>query len=184
MRPITAEEYKEIIETMRTGGSGFAPNPRCAMALITEANLGIRIGDVLKLTLNDIVEERGGNYHLDIIEQKTQKKRTFRIPLPFYLALKNYSLENNIKPNEKIFAVSVRAVQIALKNVVDYLGLENISTHSFRKFFSLNAYEASDRDVVVVSALLQHTDARTTMRYLQLNEKKLDDTMDKIMNII
>ena len=48
--PITREQYTEIIETMRTGASKqFRANPRIAEILIAEANLGIRIEDILAL---------------------------------------------------------------------------------------------------------------------------------------
>ena len=47
---LTTEQYKEIITTMQSGFSGFRPNPRIAMALQLEANLGLRISDIVKLT--------------------------------------------------------------------------------------------------------------------------------------
>ena len=50
-RALTVEEYNQIIDTMRTGFAGCRPNDRIATALIIEANLGIRISDILKLKL-------------------------------------------------------------------------------------------------------------------------------------
>lgn len=75
---LTLEQFKEIIDTMRAGGSGFRPNDRIATILILEANLGLRIEDVLRLHLSDIVKD-GANYRLDIVEQKTKKKRTLAL---------------------------------------------------------------------------------------------------------
>ena len=77
---LTVDQYHEIIDTMRTGFSGCRANNRIATALIIEANLGLRISDILTLKLDDIVKD-GDRYRLDIIEQKTQKKRTFTVPL-------------------------------------------------------------------------------------------------------
>ena len=65
-RALTVEEYNQIIDTMRTGFAGCGPNDRIATALIIEANLGIRISDILKLKLSDIVKE-GSRYRLNII---------------------------------------------------------------------------------------------------------------------
>ena len=48
---ITAEQYKTIIATMKQGFSGCRPNERIATALILEANLGLRISDIVKLRL-------------------------------------------------------------------------------------------------------------------------------------
>ena len=43
---LTTDQYKEIIQTMREGFSGFRANDRVATALVLEGNLGIRISDI------------------------------------------------------------------------------------------------------------------------------------------
>ena len=68
-KALTEEQYRDIIDTMRTGFSGCRPNNRIATALVLEANLGIRISDILNLKLKDIVKD-GNRYRLDIIEIK------------------------------------------------------------------------------------------------------------------
>lgn len=136
---LSREQYNEIIDTLRTGFSGCRPNNRIATALVLEANLGLRISDIIHLKLNDIVKD-GDRYRLDITEQKTGKKRTFTVPIEIYSYIQQYCIDNDIKSNEVIFNVSERAVQKQLKIVCDYLGYENISTHSFRKFYATNIY--------------------------------------------
>lgn len=69
---LTTEQYKEIISTMKQGFTGCRPNPRAATALMLEANLGLRISDIVQLRLCDIVKD-GNRYRLAIIEQKTGK---------------------------------------------------------------------------------------------------------------
>ena len=71
---LTTEQYKEIITTMKQGGCGFLPNERVATALVLEGNLGLRISDIIKLRLADIIND-GGRYRLAITEQKTGKQR-------------------------------------------------------------------------------------------------------------
>ena len=78
-RALTEEQYRKIIETIKNGfecadGHIVAPNIRVATALTLEANLGIRISDILKLRLSSIIKD-GERYRLDIVEQKTNKKR-------------------------------------------------------------------------------------------------------------
>ena len=59
-RVITVDEYTSIIKHVSEGfeyesegkTKKFRPNPRLAFALQLQANLGIRIGDVLSLTPN------------------------------------------------------------------------------------------------------------------------------------
>ena len=54
---LTTEQYKEIIHTMKQGFTGCRPNSRAATALILEANLGLRISDIVKLRFADIVHQ-------------------------------------------------------------------------------------------------------------------------------
>ena len=77
---LTTEQYKEIIQTMKQGFCGCRPNERVATALVLEGNLGIRISDIVNLRFCDIVKD-GDRYRLEIIEQKTGKRRVFTVPL-------------------------------------------------------------------------------------------------------
>ena len=60
---LTTAQYQDIIQTMKTGFSGCRPNERIATALVLEGNLGLRISDILKLRLSDIVRD-GDRYRL------------------------------------------------------------------------------------------------------------------------
>ena len=79
-KALTTEQYKEIIHTMREGFCGCRPNERIATALVLEGNLGLRISDILKLRLCDIVRD-GDRYRLEITEKKTGKQRIFTVPM-------------------------------------------------------------------------------------------------------
>ena len=80
---LTREQYENIIEAMRTGSYFFRPNEQIMTCLILEANLGLRIEDILNLRLSSIIKD-GDRYRLDIIEKKTQKKRTFTVPYEIF----------------------------------------------------------------------------------------------------
>ena len=90
---LTKEQYENLIGSMKKGGNTFRANDRIATALVLEANLGLRIGDILKLRLQDIVLD-GGRYRLDITEEKTQKKRIFTVPQPIYQYLRVYCIDH------------------------------------------------------------------------------------------
>lgn len=110
---LTEEQYHKIISTIRKGfvcadGYVVKPNNRIATALTLEANLGLRISDILQLRLSAIVRD-GDRYRLNIVEQKTEKKRTFTVPADIYIYIQNYALENNISPTAKLFDISERA---------------------------------------------------------------------------
>ena len=173
---LTLQQYETIITTMRTGGAGFRANDRIATALVLEANLGMRIEDILKLRLCDIIKD-GARYRLNVTEQKTKKERSFTVPLPIYNFIQCYCLDKKIRRDDVIIDLTERAVQKYLAKVVDYLGYEEaIGTHSFRKFFATEIYNENGCDIVLVQKLLQHSSVATTQKYIGI-DAKVDDAL-------
>ena len=64
-------------------------------------------------------------------------------------------------------------MQKNLHIVCDYLGCEGISTHSFRKWYATEIYNANGFDIALVQRLLQHSSAATTQRYIGIEPQKL-----------
>ena len=186
-RALDTKEYKTIIDTIRRGftynGVEYKPNNRIATTLCIQANLGLRIGDVLALRLEDIIRD-GNRYRLNIVEEKTNKQRTFTIPFEIYQYIKIYALENNISPKAKLFDIRERVVQKHLKNVCSYLGLEDISTHSFRKYFATQIYINNNYDIALVKELLQHSSIATTQRYLTMSSAKVEEALNKHIQLL
>ena len=182
-RAIDKTDFEKIIHTIKTGfttskGERVRPNLRIATALTLQANLGLRIGDIVRLRLADIIFE-SGRYRLDIIEEKTGKARTFTVPTDIYIFLQNYALENNIKPKSRLFNLTVRAIQRHVQKVCDYLGLEDVSTHSFRKYFANSIYVENDFNVELVRELLQHSSVAVTQHYLSIDSKTVETALQK-----
>ena len=176
-KALTTEQYKEIIHTMKEGFCGCRPNERVATALVLEGNLGLRISDIVKLRLCDIVLD-GDRYRLEIVEQKTGKSRVFTVPLVIQQYIENYCLRNGIRRDERIFPLTERAIQKQLKIVCDYLGFEGISTHSFRKWYATEIYKNSGYDIALVQRLLQHSSAATTQRYIGMEPQRIEAAIE------
>lgn len=172
-KALTTEQYKEIIQTMKEGFCGCRPNERVATALVLEGNLGLRISDIVKLRLCDIVLD-GDRYRLEIVEQKTGKSRVFTVPLLIQQYIENYCLRNGLRRDERIFPLTERAIQKQLKIVCDYLGFEGISTHSFRKWYATEIYKNSGYDIALVQRLLQHSSSATTQRYIGMEPQRIE----------
>ena len=172
-KALTTEQYKEIIQTMKEGFCGCRPNERVATALVLEGNLGLRISDIVKLRLCDIVLD-GDRYRLEIVEQKTGKSRVFTVPLVIQQYIENYCLRNGLRRDELIFPLTERAIQKQLKIVCDYLGFEGISTHSFRKWYATEIYKSSGYDIALVQRLLQHSSAAVTQRYIGIEPQRIE----------
>lgn len=172
-KALTTEQYKEIVQTLKAGFCGCRPNERIATALVLEGNLGLRISDIVKLRPCDIVRD-GDRYRLEIVEQKTSKRRVFTVPLVIAQYIENYCLRNDIGRENLIFPITERAVQKQLAIVCDHLGLEGISTHSFRKWYATEIYKANDYDIALVQRLLQHSSAAVTQRYIGIEPQRIE----------
>ena len=185
---LTEKQYEKIIKTMISGfidvdQKEVKPNKRIATALTLEANLGLRIGDILRLRLSDIVRD-GDRYRLDIIEQKTGKKREFTVPMEIYIYIQNYALENNIKATAKLFDISERAVNKHLQRVCMYLGFIGIGSHSFRKFFATSIYNNNRHDINLVRVLLQHSSIAVTQRYIGIQPEEVEEALQKHIHLV
>ena len=182
-KALTTEQYKEIIQTMQEGFCGCRPNERIATALVLEGNLGLRISDILKLRLCDIVRD-GDRFRLEVVEQKTEKKRIFTVPLVIQQYIENYCLRNGIRCSERIFPITERAVQKQLHIVCDYLGYEGISTHSFRKWYATEIYNSNGFDIALVQRLLQHSSAVTTQRYIGIEPQRIEQAIQNHIQLL
>lgn len=175
-KALTEEQYKAIIQALKQGFCGCRPNERVATALVLEANLGLRISDILKLRPCDIVRD-GDRYRLEIVEQKTGKHRIFTVPLLIQQYIENYCLRHGIRHADLIFPITERVVQKQLAIVCDYLGYEDISTHSFRKWYATEIYKANGYDIALVQRLLQHSSAATTQRYIGIEPQRIEQAI-------
>ena len=174
---LTTEQYREIITMMKSGGCGFRGNERIATALVLEGNLGLRISDIVRLRLCDIVRD-GDRYRLAITEQKTGKQRVFTVPLVIEQYIENYCLRNGISRNDLMFPVTTRAIQKQLALVCNYLGYEGISTHSFRKWYATEIYKNNGYDIALVQRLLQHSSAAVTQRYIGIEPQRIEKAIE------
>ena len=185
---LTSEQYSRIIKIICSGfictdGHTVKPNIRIATALSLEANLGLRISDILQLRLSSIIHD-GERYRLDIVEKKTKKKREFTVPIEIYSYIQNYVLEINISPTAKLFNISERTIQNHLQLVCGYLGYDNISTHSFRKFFASSIYMDNNYNIELVRVLLQHSSVATTQRYIGIGSHEVENALKNHIKLL
>lgn len=183
MVALTDTQYRNIIQALLRGFGDSRPNPRVAAILTAEANLGMRVGDILRLHMSDIVKD-GGRYRLNMVEEKTGKQRRFTVPDEVYGFLRDYATAHRIPDDALLFPLSVRQVQHHLKLVCDHLGYENISTHSFRKWYATSIYNDNGHDIVLVQRLLQHSSPTVTRRYIGVSDEQMEQAIARHVNII
>lgn len=186
-RPCSQEEFESIILLLRSGfiyeGHKIRSKERIADALLLEANLGIRIGDILNLRFRDFVRD-GKNYRINIIEQKTSKTRKYIVPNEIISYINEYCIRWNIGKEQKLFPFYVRNVQKYLQMACKILELKNISTHTMRKFYSTEAYKKSGNDIRLVQLLLNHSSVVVTQRYIGIDDAKIDETIQSNVHLV
>lgn len=186
-KSIDERSYKELIETIREGytdydGVKHRPNNQLATILILEANLGCRIGDILNLTTDSIILD-GSVYKLNITEQKTGKRRCFIVPKPVKNFIDAYIREANLYRGP-LFDIKAPAVWKQLRAVTAYMGLDDISSHSFRKFAANTLLERSGNNIEVVREFLQHASVITTQTYIRRSDSQMEEAINKMVNIV
>ena len=155
-------------------------NIREAHLLIIGSNVALRIGDLLKLTFEQLKKAQA-----DIIEQKTTKGKllTFNKNVFDHVeALKKWYADKGIEPVYLFQSTSARAKGITHISpswanrkiseageaaMLDY----NVGTHSMRKFWGYRAYK-SGVDIVQIQKALNHTSVATTLSYIGITKKK------------
>lgn len=183
-RPLEREEYEKIISLCKTGFTYsdeygvphvFRPNKQLGMTFILQATLGLRIADVMKLKPVTFKNDK-----LEIIEKKTGKLQYRTINKNLKELIYEYAMENNIKSNDYIIKVTVRAIQKQLDIITKYLGLSNISSHSFRKLFGVTVYNQTNGNIELLKELFNHSDISTTQRYIKVSQKEIDEVSSSI----
>lgn len=183
-RAITADEFKEIITNIRNGytdndGIPHKPNNQVADILVLEANLGCRIGDIVSLRHDSFICD-SGIWKINIVEEKTGKKRTFIVAKE----VKKFIDKMDYGKDGRIFSIGEQAVWKQLRAVTSMLGLENVSSHSFRKKNALDIYESTGHDIDLVCEYLQHSSPKITRTYLRRSNEKLEKAISEVVNIM
>ena len=183
-RPLEYDEYMTIITLCQKGFTYkdeygvehiFRPNKQLAITFILQANLGLRISDVLKLKPSTFKNDK-----LEVIEKKTGKLQYRTINRNLKELIYEYALENNIKSNDYLIQVKVRAIQKQLSIIANYLNLTNISSHSFRKLFGVTVYNQTNGNIELLKELFNHSNISTTQRYIKVSQKQIDEISSSI----
>ena len=183
-RPLEYDEYMTIITLCQKGFTYkdeygvehiFRPNKQLAITFILQANLGLRISDVLKLKPSTFKNDK-----LEVIEKKTGKLQYRTINRNLKELIYEYALENNIKSNDYLIKVKVRAIQKQLAIIANYLNLTNISSHSFRKLFGVTVYNKTNGNIELLKELFNHSNISTTQRYIKVSQKQINEISSSI----
>ena len=146
---------------------------------------GLRISDILSLTWNMLLDRDT----FTLIEKKTGKRREIKINSNFQKHIADCCMALGVTDrSEKCFisrkhtVYTTQRINKKLKEIRTKYGLkiEHFSTHSLRKTFGRKIVEAAGKDaefaLIKLSELFNHSDVRTTRRYLGLRQQELLET--------
>ncbi len=146
-------------------------NPSFGLLIVVGVNLGLRIDDLLKLSFDDLRQEK-----IEIIEGKTKKKRSLVINEHIQTAL-NY-FDSDIKgrafKSQKGTVYSIQHVNRLIKKY--FKG--KVSSHSLRKSFGRRVWandSESERSLIYLSELFNHSSSKVTRTYLGIRQAELDN---------
>lgn len=166
---------------------GKQENYKFSLLIALGSFFGVRISDLVNLKWCDILNAD----ILTIIEKKTKKQRTIKINeqlkkhiLACYKEIKPQSNNDYIFTSQKGSVYSVQRINVAFKEIrVKYnLKIKNFSTHTMRKTFGRQVYNNAGSNaelaLVKLSELFNHSDVRTTRKYLGLRSEELMEAYD------
>lgn len=150
--------------------------PMLAILIATGCFTTLRISDILPLTWSDLSGDS-----LTVIERKTGKHRVIKLhPTLKELVARHKGnkisfifTSGNGKPHTR------QHVNRLLHEVQDQFKIQgNFTSHSLRKSGSKRIYESngsSDRSLIILSEMLNHSGPAVTRRYIGIRQKELED---------
>jgi len=145
-------------------------------------NSGLRISDLLSLTISDVYEKNKAKDRIRLREKKTNKFKDFPISDNAKNAIKEYLKSRPIKENEPLFLsrknkgflLRQQAYRI-LNDVARLVGIKDkIGTHTLRKTFGYHAYN-NGYDITLIQKLFNHSSPGITLRYIGITQDEMDD---------
>jgi integrase len=136
-------------------------NVRNRLMLELMARGGMRVGEVLKLTPNDILDRKlilkdtksGNEQELIFIPQKVADR------------LKEYVRAKNIEPNKKIFPICYGAARALVKKAGKLVGIR-LRPHDLRRHAATFASRSNVPLEIISKVILRHANLSTTQIYL------------------
>jgi integrase len=160
---------------------------RMALMISFGSFWGLRISDILRIHWIDVLNKD----EFVLIERKTKKRREIKINTQLqrhifscYEAINPATLEEPIFLSQKKTTYSIQRINVLLKEIKSRYGLKirNFSSHSLRKTFGREVFEASgtnaELSLVKLSQLFNHSNTSITRRYLGISQEELMQTYD------
>lgn len=160
-----------------------AQNLRDAAWFTLGINSGLRISDLLHLTVGDVRETpTKWRDRIRITEQKTGKTKDFPLSATAKKALQSYlATRPEAQPADPLFPSRKHGRPLQrgqaweiLRNAAQAVGVTDpVGTHTLRKTFGYFAY-TSGVDLAIIQQILNHGSPGTTLAYIGIRREERD----------
>lgn len=152
-------------------------NLRDYLLFVLGINSGLRISDLLKLTVEDVRDKD----RIIIREQKTGKMKDFPLGESSKKAIQEYLKSTGVKDGYLFVSrkgvnpiTRIQAYRI-LNEAAQRVGIkEAVGTHTLRKTFGYHAYQ-NGVDITRIQKLLNHSAPSVTLAYIGITKEELDN---------
>lgn len=174
----TTADYIDFDRALNAGFKLIKEEKKAVFGLyiIVSINTGLRVSDILKLKWSDFDGDR-----LLLQEKKTKKNRVIQINDNIKKALSFFRVDSEdfIFLSQKGSIYSVQQINRLLRQTFYRESkTHNISSHSLRKSMGRRTWEVyneSEKALIYLSELFQHSSTSITRRYLGLRDEELQD---------
>lgn len=172
---MTGSTYLDFDKTLAKGMRLIRTeeNRTFGLLIITGINLGLRISDLLTLTYDQL---RGES--IIIKEGKTGKERKLKVNHHIHTAMKLFANENGSFHAFRSQKGTVYSIQQVNRLIKKYLKGSDVSSHSLRKTFGRQVWnnnQQTEKALLYLSELFNHTSVAITRKYLGIRQEELDD---------
>ena len=185
---LSADQVRDFIEHIDKG-SYLGIRDYCIYALMY--NLGLRIGEVYGLSVEDVdLEKRKIN-----VIGKGRKRRTLHITdemsgiISEWLSVRKYFLNNdkinNMFISKKGNPLAIRTMEDNFKKILTASKIKlyfNVTPHTLRHSFASHLND-KDVDILILQSLLGHKTPRSTEIYIHPSEKRVREALEKLPGV-
>ena len=152
-------------------------------------NSGLRISDILKIRVKDVVYNTGKvKSQICVTEQKTGKEKVFPLSGVIVQDIKRFLKETpGLEPDDFLIksqksanggrlsrTQAYRIINQAARKAGIDTTLHPIGTHTLRKTFGYYAYKKTD-DITVIQKLMNHSTPEMTLNYIGITQEVLNN---------
>jgi len=177
----TAEEIEEMKLAIKRGNKGTPKRPQLAkrdvLIFLIGINTGLRVNDLVALKVGDVK----GKAQFVIYEGKTNKRREVNVGM-LQEEIARYTEgkhpDTYLFPSQKgTKHITTTQVYRIMDAAADFLGRDDIGTHTMRKTFGYHHYKQF-HDVAILQEIFNHAAPSITKRYICIRQDEINDTLN------